>query len=175
MKIEKQSLIKSILGIILFLGLNSCFHVYFDRPQPKNGIRLTTVPVELHGAWIDKTDTFFIDQTGGFMYNFDSISGKYIKEGFILSDSFQLYKAGDYYVANYTKDKIWWEVEIIDRKENGDLYFYYPSTAPYFGKRLGLRVSEIEQEFEPVWLNDSVGKDRRVIFKKSLKMKKCYE
>jgi hypothetical protein len=105
------------------------------------------------------------------MYNFDSISGKYIKEGFILSDSFQLYKAGDYYVANYTKDKIWWEVEIIDRKENGDLYFYYPSTAPYFGKRLGLRVSEIEQEFEPVWLNDSVGKDRRVIFKKSLKMK----
>lgn len=171
MKIEKQSLTKSILGVIIVFSLNSCFHVYFDRPQPKKGIYLTEVPADLHGSWIDKTDTFYIDKTGGYIYNFDSITGEYFKEGFILSDSFQLYKAGDYYVANYTKDKIWWEVEIIDRKENGDLYFYYPSTAPYFGKRLGLKVVEIDQEFEPVWLNDSIGRDRNVLLNKRLSMK----
>lgn len=171
MKHKINNLITLIVGILLFFNLSSCFTVYFDQPQPKKGIKCTTVPDELHGKWIHESDTFYIDESGGFMYNFDSISGNYNKEGFILSDSILLFKAGDFYVMNHTKDKIWWQVQIIDRKENGDLYFYYPSTAPYFGKRLGLRVKNIEQEFEPVWLNDSIGRDRYVFFRKNLSMK----
>lgn len=170
MKSENKVLIKLTYGLIILLSTSSCFHVYFDQPQPKNGIKLPTVPDELHGKWIDVKDTFYIDGSGGFGYDFDSISGNYIKDGFLLSDSILLYRAGNYYVVNYSKDRIWWEVEIIERKENGDLYFYYPSKAPYFGKRLGLRVDKIEQEFEPVWLNDSIGRNRHVLFKKSLKM-----
>lgn len=160
-----------LLLVILIASLTSCFHVYFDQPQPKNGIQLFSVPQDLQGAWIDEGDTTYIGENGLYMFDYDSINQQFKKEGFTLSDSVLLFKAGDYYVVNVTDDHIFWEVEILHRHENGDIYFYYPKTAPYFGKNLRLHVDSISQEFEPVMLNDSIGRDRRVLFKKSLKMK----
>lgn len=157
--------------LCLMFGLNSCLSVYFDQPQPKNGIQLKSVPKELQGSWIEKSDTVYIGDNGIYHYEFDSLSQSFVKEGLSLSDSVLLYKAGEYYVVNFTDDYKLWEVEIIHRHDNGDLYFYYPRTAPYFGRNINLRVDSISQVYEPVMINDSTGRDRRVLFKKSLKMK----
>jgi hypothetical protein len=171
MKIKTNFLKQSFFVILLLLGLSSCFHLYFDQPQPKKGIKLTTVPVELQGRWFRDNDTSYIDENGLFNYDFDSIKGKFIKDRYALSDSILLFKSGDYYVLNF-KDKSWWEVVIIERKRNGDIYFYYPSTAPYFGKSFGLRVHKIDQHFGSIWINDSVARDRHILFKKRLSLKK---
>lgn len=144
----------ALLLIVLSMSLSSCFHLYFDRVQPKGGVELTSVPEELQGQWFlrhsineSKSDSIYIDQNGWFTYDYDSIKNEYIREGLNLSDTLRLFKAGEYYVANYSEDRMWWEVEIIHRHENGDIYFYYPSEAPYFGKRLGLRVVEINEAY----------------------------
>ncbi len=178
---SKHSLRILFLILPTLLLLSSCFSLYFDQPQPKGGIQLLSVPEDLQGFWVKDssvdldTDTVYIDATGQYSFVFDSLAKVYRKEGYFLSDSMLLFKAGDYYVANLSKDGIWWEVEIIELKENGDICLYYPKTAPYFGRGRGLKVLKIVQEYDPIPLKDHpIGRERRVVFRRSLGMKNVY-
>ena len=151
--------------------------MYFDQPQPKNGVLLSSVPEELQGAWCSEyggempKDTTFIDRRGMYHLKFDSVAMKYVEESLFLSDTFLLYRAGDYYVTNATDDGKWWEINILHVQTNGDILIYYPSTAPYFGKRCGLRVDSIDQTYGRYGADSSDWIERTPLFKKSLSMK----
>jgi len=161
----------------LLFSLSSCFRLYFDQPQPKNGVLLSSVPDELQGAWCSEfdekiqKDTTFIDHRGMYHMKFDSLQMKFVEESLFLSDTFLLYQAGDYYVTNGTDDGIWWEINILHVQDNGDIHIYYPSTAPYFGKRCGLRVDSIDQTYGRYGADSSEWIERTPLFKKSLSMK----
>lgn len=167
---------KNLLIISCFFVLSSCLHVYFDRPQPKKGIILSSVPQEVQGRWADSMDiiqvtdnclSMFESQTDS-VGNIIGVDSTY----YFLSDSINIQKAGNYYVVNLLERGQGWEVYIIDKHANGDVYWYYPKTAPYFGKGHGLRVDRIDQNYKQIEINDSTFKEKKPLYKKSLKPNK---
>ena len=135
-----------ILLALIFAFLSSCTNVYFDQPQPKNGENLNFVPNELQGKWVDKLDTIYITKNGFEEVNVKTDSLDNIisvkKEKFFLSDSLVLNKAGKYYVINLL-EKENWQVIILDKQNNGDIVWYYPSKPPFFGEGRDLKVKKV--------------------------------
>lgn len=146
---------KYFLLLPLSLLLSSCFHVYFDQPQPKDGILLTEVPQELWGKWSEDTQPSnnFVQIHAQGMTTSSGDTDSFTDDGEIhiehsyLSDSVKLYKVNEYYVVNLLGKEAngRWEMVIIDVEENGDLSWYYPYTTPYAGKGHGLKIDYVEK------------------------------
>lgn len=119
-----------LLSIVTFI-LSSCIHVYFIESQPKGGIFLTEFPEELHGQWFIENSEVKLEKNGLCFLEIrkDSLSNTIdtIHEEMKLSDTFQLYKAKQFYVLNYRDNKNYWEIVVIEKHRNGDIYFYETS------------------------------------------------
>lgn len=126
----------------------SCTSVHFEVPQPKGGERLKEIPKELQGTWIHNFDTCYVFAKGYTDVNstLDSL-GKVVKVKrgtMLLSDSVILNKAGKYYVVNFLSDDgNGYQVVILERKDNGEIQWYYPATPPFFGSGNGLVVKKV--------------------------------
>lgn len=171
-----------LLFTFCFLSLTSCFstYVYFDEPQPSEGTYLTEAPLELQGKWHDST-TISLKITPTCLIISERIIDSVDKSVRIdadtscLSDSIRLHKAGDYYVLNLLHKDKKWQVFIIEKQKNGDQVWYYPETAPYFGKGHGLKVKQIDQTYRQKEIGDSLYKEQKPFFKKSLRPGKKVE
>lgn len=173
---------RTIFYILSFLSLTSCFstYVYFDEPQPSKGTFLTEAPTELHGTWFDSTEIELkISSTCLIMKEriYDSLDNsiRFEADTSCLSDSIMLYKAGDYYVLNLLHKDEKWQVFIIEKKSNGDQVWYYPETAPFFGRGHGLKVKEVEKTYRLKQIGDSIYKEQKPIFNKSFRPNKKVE
>ena len=139
----------SLLSLFTLLFLSSCTSVYFDRPQPKGGQRLSSVPEELQGTWIDKYDTVYMRSQELLRVSTELDSMDNIVDvayySNVLSDSVRLYKAGNHYVANIQDPEKGWEILVIEREADGDIFWYYPLEAPFLKQTLGLRIKKVER------------------------------
>ncbi len=140
---------KKLMFLLITAAFTSCTSVYFEVPQPKGGEKQAEIPKELQGMWIKKTDTCFVFAKGYADANakFDSTGQVVIgvkKETNLLSDKMILNKAGQYYVANFLSDDgNGYQVVIIEKKENGEIHWYYPATPPFFGSNKDLVVKKV--------------------------------
>lgn len=162
-----------ILGLLMLVSCHTA--VFFDQPQPKNGIVLHEVPIELRGEWTCETETITISEKC-FEYDYTSTDnlGNQVDSDpdlYCLSESINIQQAGDYFVVNIfmPDEDQGWQVLIIDRQKNGDIIWYYPITPPFFGKGHGLKVERVEKKYNTKIINDSTYKEVRPLFKKSLK------
>ena len=166
---------KKLYFYFLIIGslLSSCVSVYFDQPQPKGGELLTNFPKEFQGKWLGDDDTIYINSNCVKVYEYITDSVTMLKETkltqFCLSDSIQLYKAGDYYVANLKNKEQGWEIYVFEFQKNGDLYSYYPSTSPFMGKGHGLKVEKVIST--PIDASISEGSAGNEIVSKSIQPK----
>ena len=142
---------KKLALLLIVAVFASCTSVHFEVTQPKGGEKQTEIPKELQGTWIKVTDTCYVFANGYTDANakFDS-TGKIVignkRETTLLSDKMILNKAGKYYVANFlTDDGSGWQVVIIEKKENGEIHWYYPATPPFFGSSKTLVVKKVER------------------------------
>ncbi len=134
-----------LISILTFL--TSCVGVYFDMPQPKGGVRVNSVPQELQGTWID-TDTIMISNEGMVQTSSTKDStGKIISSQRIptfLSDSVMMFKAGKYYIVNtLNKNGKGYELMVIEKQTNGDIYWYNAVKSPFFGTGNGYEVTKV--------------------------------
>lgn len=137
-----------ILGLAVF---SSCTSVYFEVPQPKGGEKQNEVPKELRGTWISKNDTCYVFAKGytdatATLDSAGKVAG--VKRSTILfSDSVILNKAGKYYVVNFLGDDgNGYQIVIVEKKDNGEIHWYYPATPPFFGSSKTLIVKKVERD-----------------------------
>jgi len=142
---------KKLALLLIVAVLTSCTSVHFEVPQPMGGEKQSEIPKELQGTWIKNTDTCYVFAKGytDATAKFDS-TGKVVigvkRESTLLSEKMILNKAGKYYVANFlTDDGSGWQVVIIEKKENGEIHWYYPATPPFFGSSKTLIVKKVER------------------------------
>lgn len=173
---------KFFLFFLLVFLFTSCFstYIYFDQQQPRNGIELSSAPDELLGKWKDSTglkiniSTTCLLMTVPKKDNIGTVVG--IDTSYsCLSDSIKLQKAGDYYVLNLLHKDEKWQVFIIRKDQNGDQVWYYPQTAPYFGKGHGLKVERIDATYKLKEKGDSIFVEQKPLFKKSFRPNKKVE
>lgn len=137
----------SLLAISTFLM--SCTHIYFLETQPRKATRLMEIPSELHGFWGDETGSTEIgakgitiveiteDTTGG-------ESNKITDTRFMeLNEDFQLYKSLDLYAFNLKESEgKYWELGVVKRESNGDIYYYTSANYEDFAYDKRLKVVE---------------------------------
>jgi len=98
---------------------------------------------------------------------------------FTLSDSVVLQQSGNFCVLNYQlkrhelkERETPWSVLIISPQLNGDIIWYRPNLAPFFGKNCHLHVKQVEKTYAKKYINDSTSYERKPLYKKSLKESK---
>lgn len=143
------SFFRILLFAMPFFLITSCTFVYFDQPQSAGGVRLSSVPVELQGKWAGSKDTVKVTEKGLTQISvaYDSLNNveSVTETNYFLSDSVQLYKSGDLYVANMLNSEQGWEILVAKRGEDGSVTWYYPLSDPYFGKGGGLKIDRVER------------------------------
>jgi hypothetical protein len=58
-----RKLFNKYASVLLVIILCSCSNALFDQPQPVNAKNLKKIPKELHGMWINGSDTIIIDKS----------------------------------------------------------------------------------------------------------------
>ena len=141
---------KKLLCFLIVAFFSSCTGVYFNSPQPGDGKKFNSVPAELQGKWIENSDTCIVNSSG--MYQTESkkdSAGNVIsvkRKWTNLSDSILLFSLDKYYVINILGDDgKGYQVVVIDIQSNGDINWYYPLNAPFFGSRKGLEVVKVNR------------------------------
>lgn len=135
---------KLALFTILVLTLSSCVSIYFTELQPKEGILLNEIPKELHGSWHFDNNEIIIESKGVISYrtrHLDTITNTLdtVYNNIILSDTVQLYKINNLYVLNYRENNNPWEIAIIERKRNGNIFIYGSTDTEIFSRDKSLK------------------------------------
>jgi hypothetical protein len=146
---KSTSFFRIIVFVLPFVFLTSCTFVYFDQPQSAGGERLSSVPTEIQGQWVGSKDTVKVTSKGLTQISvaYDSLDNieSITETNYFLSDTVQLYKSGDLYVANLYNPEQGWEILVAKRSEEGAVTWYYPLSDPYFGKGGGLKIDRVER------------------------------
>lgn len=141
---------RKLILLLIIIVFASCTGVYFEVPQPKGGERLKEIPKELQGVWAKNYDTCYVFATGytdvhSTLDSNGKVSGVN-RNTMLLSDSLILNKAGKYYVANsLADDGNGYQVVVLEKKENGEIHWYYPASPPFFGSSKTLIVKKVER------------------------------
>ena len=132
--------------------LSSCVQVYFIEPQPKGGILLTEIPEELQGKWTLASSEFIIDKRGYTFYQIGtdtlSNSSDTIYERVNLTDSVRLYKSKRFYIVNSREDDKNWEIVVIKKLRNGDIYLYETRDPEFYIKDRNLKLVSAKYEID---------------------------
>jgi len=164
-----------ILVGLLFIGLlffSSCLSVYFDQPQPKNGVEQNTIPEEMQGRWESSTSTIIISKNCMIAIDLEeNDSGDLIAKDttlMCLSDSINIQKANEYFIVNLLDRNGNWGICAADILSDGTINWYYPATTPFFGKRGGLKVRKVTYTYK----KETGKRKTSPLFKKCLKPNK---
>ena len=125
--------------------LVSCHTVRFVNPQPLNGERLRSFPVELHGIWRlqdEGTIEFREDVVIATEFHRDSLGTvrDTTYEYTYLNDSIQLYRADDYLVFNELKTNGYWRIMAVRQEKKGAIGLYFCDEYSIYGKFKGLTI-----------------------------------
>lgn len=128
---------KVLLALLTLLFLSSCVSVYFTDPQPAGGTRLNSVPEELWGSWMTEDNEHArFDAAGIHTWKIKTDSLTLARdstyEGLLLSDTFRLYQARQWYVLNYRSSNSPWEIIVIRKNPKGDICLYENRDPDFF-------------------------------------------
>jgi hypothetical protein len=153
------------LYFLTFLSviITSCSSVSFLEPQPIGGTLLNEIPKELHGNWSVERDSIAINKNG-FDINSPEIKNAHI----ILSDTFRLYKANNYYVFNFSEtNKEYWQIILIKKLKNGDINIYETRDYRLFANDKNLKIESIHYGNTAESFDTTVNKINQDLHKKS--------
>lgn len=153
------------LYFLTFLSviISSCSSVSFLETQPNGGTLLNEIPEELHGNWLVEKSSISISKNG-FDINSPEIKNAHI----ILSDTFRLYKANNYYVFNFSmKDKEKWEIILLKKLKNGDINIYETRDYRLFTKDKNLKIETIHYGNTGEPIDTTVNKINKDLHEKS--------
>jgi hypothetical protein len=142
------------LTSILAVGVvfASCTTVYFDQPQPKDGIVMTEFPEEVQGTWnlMEQLGSLKIELSATSMtmteYEKDSITNQnVIKKSteVLLGDSIILKDCKSFYVMNLKEKENQYQVVTLMTNDQNDLLVYSPKSLPFWKNSCKLKLDSV--------------------------------
>ena len=139
-------LVKSIAVVTVLGFFTSCVNIYFTEVQPKGAQKVTEVPTELQGLWMNESGGVRIYHNGyeEIDISIDSLgvpdtSYRNIK----LSNDVQLYQAFGAYILHVRDEGKPWEIVVLTSQKNGDVHIYSCDDPELFRGEKGLHVDSV--------------------------------
>jgi len=138
------------LGIFLF----SCSPVYYSEPQTYGGTLQTKVSSDIWGEWSNNDVVWVIDEKGMTVNNskIDTVTNitDITVDFFGLTDTSVLYQKGKFYLYNCRENDTPWELNILEKKWNGDIKIYDCREAELIIKDKNLTLKEARFNLDDV-------------------------
>ena len=144
----KRAVFLLLVGVVF----TSCTTVYFDRPQPKDGIVMTEFPEEVQGTWnlMEQLGSLKIELSATSMtmteFEKDSITNQnVIKKSteVLLGDSIILKDCKSFYVMNLKENDKQYQVVTLVSNDQNDLLVYSPKSLPFWKNSCKLKLDSV--------------------------------
>ena len=153
MKITPSLFLKRT-ALLLFIGIlfTSCTTVYFDRPQPKDGMVMTEFPEEIQGTWnlMEQLGSLKIVLSASSMtmteYEKDSITNENVVKKsteVLLGDSIVLKDCKSFYAMNLKENDKQFQVVTLVTNDQNDLLVYSPKSLPCWKNSCRLKLDSV--------------------------------
>ena len=130
----------------------SCTTVYFDRPQPKDGMVMTEFPEEIQGTWnlMEQLGSLKIELSASSMtmteYEKDSITNENVVKKsteVLLGDSIVLKDCKSFYAMNLKENDKQFQVVTLVTNDQNDLLVYSPKSLPFWKNSCRLKLDSV--------------------------------
>jgi len=138
--------------LLIAIIITSCTTVYFDRPQPKDGIVIEEFPEEIQGTWnlMEQLGSLKIELSATSMtmteYEKDSITNQnVIKKSteVLLGDSIILKDCKSFYAMNLKENDKQYQVVTLVTNDQNDLLVYSPKSLPFWKNSCRLKLDSV--------------------------------
>jgi len=153
MKIKPSLFFKRTALLLLITAVfTSCTTVYFDRPQPKDGIIMTEFPEEIQGTWnlMEQLGSLKIELSASSMtmteYEKDSITNENVVKKsteVLLGDSIVLKDCKSFYAMNLKENDKQFQVVTLVTNDQNDLLVYSPKSLPFWKNSCRLKLDSV--------------------------------
>ena len=153
MKITPALFFKQTAFLLLIATVfTSCTTVYFDRPQPKDGMVMTEFPEEIQGTWnlMEQLGSLKIVLSASSMtmteYEKDSITNENVVKKsteVLLGDSIVLKDCKSFYAMNLKENDKQFQVVTLVTNDQNDLLVYSPKSLPFWKNSCRLKLDSV--------------------------------